>query len=69
MFWWEYVDAEELAMGESERFESKEGAEVWLAEEWEGLLERGIVDVLLFEQEGDHVVRLYRMALDRETPA
>jgi hypothetical protein len=69
MYWWEYVDAEEGSMGESERFESSQAAEAWLAREWESLLGRGIAEVLLHQEEGGEDVFLYRMGLGPEAPS
>jgi hypothetical protein len=64
VFWWEYLNEEELSVGKSEPFEERESAESWLAGEWEALLGRGIVEVMLFDEEED--VCLYRMSLKPE---
>jgi hypothetical protein len=67
MHWWRYVNAEDGPMGESERFESGEEAEAWLAEAWRLLVGRGVAEVLLYQEEGGEDVFLYRMALGPET--
>jgi hypothetical protein len=69
MYWWECVDAEDGSMGESERFESSQAAEAWLALEWESLLGRGVAEVLLRQEEGGEDVFLYRMSLGPEAPS
>jgi hypothetical protein len=69
VYWWGYVNEDDASMGESERFESSQAAEAWLAREWEPLLERGVAEVLLYQEEGGEDVVLYRMGLGPEASA
>lgn len=61
MFVWRYLAESEKRAGESEAFEDREAAESWLSQEWASLRERGIAEVVLFDDELGQSV--YRMSL------
>jgi hypothetical protein len=61
MFIWRYLDGSENEVGESQPFEDQESAESWLSQEWGGLHERGIEEVVLFDAQNNESV--YRMGL------
>jgi hypothetical protein len=51
-------------MGSSEGFADRLQAESWLSEAWADLRDRGIQEVVLFDQDRGEAV--YRMGLDEE---
>jgi hypothetical protein len=61
VFRWRYLDAEDRDLGESEPFDDREGAETWMGEAWSDLVERGVEEVVLVDQERGRT--LYRMGL------
>jgi hypothetical protein len=61
MFIWRYLDGSENEVGESQPFEDRDDAESWLSQEWAGLHERGIEEVVLFDAQSNEAV--YRMGL------
>jgi hypothetical protein len=60
-FRWDYLDAEGRDVGRSEPFAEREAAEEWLGEAWPELLERGVEEVALLDEDAGRT--LYRMAL------
>ena len=62
MFTWRYLDESEGVVGTSEPFEDQGAAEAWLGQEWERLRQRGVEQVVLFEEEES----VYRMGLGPE---
>jgi hypothetical protein len=61
MFAWRFLDGQGEEVGTSERFPDRERAEAWMGEAWSGLVERGIEEVILVDEErGD----IFRMGLE-----
>lgn len=58
---WEYLDAEGEPLGRPEPFADRAGAEDWLGEVWSELLDTGIEQVELHDEDGGRT--LYRMGL------
>lgn len=61
MFAWRYLDEHGRDVGRSESFEDQDAAESWLEQGWQALRERGVEEVVLFDQ--DKPAGLYRMGL------
>lgn len=61
MFVWRYLDVAGDDLGQSEPFEDRQDAEAWLGETWAGLLQRGIEEVALEDQDRGRTI--YRMGL------
>lgn len=64
MFAWRYLDEEGRDVGSSNPFEDQEAAETWLGQEWQTLRERGVEEVVLFDQQ--KAAGLYRMGLGEQ---
>jgi len=64
MFDWAYIDGNGENVGASEQFESQEAAEQWVGEAWEGLVELGIAEMVLRDNEA--ASDIYRMGLSPE---
>ena len=60
-FAWAFLDEDGEEVGRSESFRDREAAEDWMGQSWQDLLERGIEEVAL--QDEDRGVRVYRMGL------
>jgi hypothetical protein len=60
-FRWEYLDARGQTAGRSEPFEERRDAEAWMGEAWEELIERGVQEVALTDDDAGRTV--YRMGL------
>jgi hypothetical protein len=65
VFRWRYLNESDSEIGESEAFEDRESAESWLSQEWSSLHERGIEEVVLFDEESEEPV--YQMGLGPES--
>jgi hypothetical protein len=63
---WRYRTAAGDELGESDRFADRASAEAWLRRSWEDLLEQGVAEVELVDEDGGGSV--YRMSL-RESDA
>jgi hypothetical protein len=61
MFAWRFLDDDGTELGVSERFADRESAESWIGLSWADLYERGVKEVVLFDE--DRRERLYRMGL------
>lgn len=64
MFAWTYLDASGEEVGRSPRFADAEQAEDWIGGSWQDLVENGIEEVALYDQQQGR--RLYRMGLGAE---
>lgn len=64
MFRWTYVDGNGQEVGISARFSDADAAEDWMSNCWQDLLENGVEEVVLFDQERGR--RMYRMGLGAE---
>jgi hypothetical protein len=64
MFAWTYLDQTGQEVGRSHRFPDAEAAEDWIGGSWPDLLENGVEEVVLFDQ--DRGRRVYRMGLGSE---
>jgi hypothetical protein len=64
MFAWTYLDGAGEEVGRSQRFSDAEQAEDWIGGSWQDLLENGIEEVVLYDQQQG--IRLYRMGLGAE---
>jgi hypothetical protein len=60
-FTWAYLDDGGAEVGRSEAFQGREAAEEWMGRAWEDLLERGIEEVAL--EDDERRTRVYRMGL------
>jgi len=60
-FSWAYLDDGGSEVGRSEAFPDREAAEEWMGQAWQDLLERGIEEVALIDD--DRGRRVYRMGL------
>jgi hypothetical protein len=60
-FRWSYLDVEGRDIGRSEPFAERAGAEEWLGEAWPELVERGVEEVALLDEDAGRT--LYRMGL------
>ncbi len=58
---WDYLDADGTTTGRSDAFADRAAAEEWMGQAWQDLLDSGVADVELRDQERDEV--LYRMSL------
>jgi hypothetical protein len=61
VFAWTYLDGQGEEIGRSDRFPNQEAAEDWMGGSWQDLLERGVEEVALVDQERGR--QLYRMGL------
>ena len=61
---WTYLDDGGADVGRSEAFPTREAAEAWMGQAWEELLERGVQEVAL--QDDERGTRIYRMGLGEE---
>jgi hypothetical protein len=66
VFLWRYLDDRGQDVGTSEGFRRREDAESWMGEAWADLLDRGIEEVALLDEDRDEP--LYRMGLGPEPP-
>lgn len=64
MFSWRYVDGKGEEAGASERFPDRQRAEAWMGEAWADLLDRGIEEVILVDEERERDI--FRMGLGAE---
>ena len=64
MFAWTYVDGTGEEVGCSPRFPDAEAAEDWISSSWRDLVENGVEEVVLYDQQRGR--RLYRMGLGAE---
>lgn len=64
MFRWTYLDGNGQEVGISARFADADAAEDWMSNCWQDLLENGVEEVVLFDQERGR--RMYRMGLGAE---
>lgn len=67
MFTWQFLDGNSVEVGASDRFPDREAAESWMGEAWADLRDRGVEEVVLFDQERGRQV--YRMGLEGAEPA
>ncbi len=67
MFVWRLLDRDGHEISSSDRFADRPSAESWLSDRWPELLDRGVEQVDLMDEDDDHAV--YRMALRDETPS
>jgi hypothetical protein len=65
VFVWRYLDEAGEEKGSSDRFAERDQAESWLSEEWAGLRDRGVEEVVLFDDDRGEPV--YRMGLGPES--
>lgn len=63
-FSWTYLDGEGREIGRSDAFSERQAAEDWMGQAWEDLLEHGIEEVAL--QDDERGKRIYRMGLGEE---
>jgi hypothetical protein len=61
LFAWRYWSAAGDDLGESDRFADRASAEGWLRRSWEDLLDRGVAEVELVDEDGGGSI--YRMSL------
>jgi len=64
MFAWHYLDDSGDELGRSRSFPDREAAEAWIGESWADLLENGIEEAILIDE--DRSERVYRMGLSKE---
>lgn len=64
-FAWTYLDDAGEEVGRSGSFPGRDAAEEWMGESWEDLLERGVEEVALEDEERGR--RLYRMGLREQS--
>ena len=60
-FVWAFLGADGEEVGRSGPFPDREAAEDWMGESWQDLLERGVEEVALRDE--DRGTRVYRMGL------
>ena len=60
-FTWAYLDEAGEEVGRSEGFADREAAEAWMGQSWQDLLDRGVEQVALEDDERGS--RVYRMGL------
>jgi hypothetical protein len=63
---WIFLDEAGRELGRSEPFVGLDVAEAWMAGEWHGLLEQGVEEVVLVDEDGGTV---YRMSLGEGPPS
>jgi hypothetical protein len=64
MLRWRYLDKAGREFGTSAAFGDRAAAEAWMGEGWAGLLEAGVEEVALVDEDDDRI--LYRMGLREE---
>jgi hypothetical protein len=64
VFVWHYLDDSGDELGRSGSFPDREAAEAWIGECWADLLESGIDEVALIDEERSE--RVYRMGLSTD---
>ena len=62
MYTWVYLDRSGREVGRSKGFPDRQAAEDWMGQAWEELLESGVVEAALEDEERGR--RVYRMGLE-----
>lgn len=64
MFRWTFIDGVGNEVGNSDSFPDSVEAEGWIGTAWQDLLDQGVEEVVLFDNERGR--RLYRMGLEAQ---